>query len=191
MLARLPVNSSFAPPIQVRNQDTEHRPTAHKWAFMGSHCCNIWGACECGGQGAYWWVCLLAPLTFTRLTENVSECQMLALVMMQLLKSLSYWSTASLPSPNSRLLSPCPFTCLFSLTSSSPSLLLACARATDTCQRSEVIGLNNGSYAHTDRNSQHLLSFLSSAGIALAVFRHEKEQPCLTWVGYISYNKTR
>ncbi len=104
----------------------ESRPTAHKWVFMGSHCCNIWGACECGGQGVYWWVCLLAPLTFTRLTENVSECQMLALVMMQLLKSLSYWSIASLPSPNSRLLSPCPFTCLFSLSSSSPSLLLPC-----------------------------------------------------------------
>ncbi|CAM4692246.1 unnamed protein product [Leuciscus chuanchicus] len=35
-------------------------------------------------------------------------------------------SFTSLPSPNSRLLSPCPFTCLFSL-SSSPSLLLPCA----------------------------------------------------------------
>lgn len=122
----LPLNSSIAPPIRVRNQDVERSPTAHKWAFMGSHCSNIWGACECGGQRAYWWVCLLAPLTFTRLTENVSECQMLALVMMQLLKSLSYWSIASLPSPNSCLLSPCPFPCLFSL-SSSRSLLLPCA----------------------------------------------------------------
>lgn len=143
---------------------------AHKWAFMGSHCCNIWGACECGGQGAYWWVCLLAPLTFTRLTENVSECRMLALVMMQFLKSLSYWSTAFLHSTHSLLLSPYPITCLFSLffllSLSSPAL----CRATDTCQKSDVIGLNNGSYAHSGWNSP---------GFCWYMFKHEKISPVL------------
>jgi len=182
-MAASELNSSFAPLIQVRNQDTESRPTAHKWVFtlLLQQCC-IWGACECGGQGAYWWVCLLASMTFTRLTENVSECQMLALVMMQLLKSLNYWSIASLPSPNSRLLSPCPFTRLFSLLLLSSSLS---SPALYTCQRSEVIGLNNGSYAHAGWNSQHLLSFLGSAGIAQAVFRHEKSSPVLhEWATY-------
>ncbi len=184
MLSWLPVNwtlpllLSFKSGIRIQRAGQQHTS-----GF--SHCCCSNVAFEghvCGGQGAYWWVCLLASMTFTRLTENVSECQMLALVMMQLLKSLNYWSIASLPSPNSRLLSPCPFTRLFSLLLLSSSLS---SPALYTCQRSEVIGLNNGSYAHAGWNSQHLLSFLGSAGIAQAVFRHEKSSPVLhEWATY-------
>lgn len=58
---------------------------------------------------------------------------------------------------------------------SSPAL----CGATVTCQRSEVKGLNNGSYAHTGWNSQHLLLSLRSAGIALAMFMLEKSSPVL------------
>lgn len=61
------------------------------------------------------------------------------------------------------------------LSLSSPAL----CRAADTCQRSEVKGLNNGSYAHTGWNSQHLLLFPSSAGIALAMFMLEKSSSVL------------
>jgi len=97
---------------------------------------------------------------------------MLALVMMQLLKSLSYWSIASLPSPNSHLLSPCPFTCLFSLLLLSLSSPPLCG-ATGTCQSSD---LNNGSHAHSGWNCQILRLFLSCS---LAVFMLEKNSPVL------------
>ncbi len=74
-----------------------------------------------------------------------------------------------------------PVLSLLLLSLSSPAL----CGTTNTCQRSEVIGLNNGSYAHSGWNSQHLLSFLSSAGIAQAVFRHEKSSPVLhEWATY-------
>lgn len=72
-----------------------------------SHCIQICPHCggERGGEvGVFWGCCLLEPLTFTRLTENVSECQMLPRVMMQLLKVLSYWSIVFLFSPCSSLL---------------------------------------------------------------------------------------
>lgn len=74
-----------------------------------------------------------------------------------------------------------PVLSLLLLSLSSPAL----CGTTNTCQRSEVIGLNNGSYAHSGWNSQHLLSFLGSAGIAQAVFRHEKSSPVLhEWATY-------
>jgi len=153
----------------------ESSPTGHEWAGSGSHCSNIWGACECVGQRAYWWVCLLAP---PDIYQTNRKCQWMPDV------SSGYDATLEKPELLIHSLPPLtqftsPFTLPLHLSFlSPPPLPLFSSRpplcgATGTCQSSD---LNNGSHAHSGWNCQHLRLFLSCS---LAVFMLEKNSPVL------------